>query len=83
MKMKKSKFASFLICIAACHFQIFAQNSIGLIQRTDESFDAFTLFTPQNSKFTYLIDNCGVVVHDWESEFFPGNSVYLQKMETY
>ena len=33
--------------------------TIGLFTNTQESFDGYTLFSPQNSKETYLINNCG------------------------
>lgn len=42
-----------------------------------KAFEGYTLFTPLTSNMTYLIDNNGDVVHSWESEHYPGNSVYL------
>jgi hypothetical protein len=45
-----------------------------LSQRTD-IIDGQILFAPINYKTTYLIDNTGSVIHTWESNYFPGESV--------
>lgn len=52
-----------------------AQQTVGLFQNAPESYNGYTLFS--NNEITYLIDNCGMVVHTWESAFRPGNSLYL------
>jgi hypothetical protein len=41
------------------------------------SFEGYTLFSPITSTSTYLIDNDGQLIHSWESNFTPGQSVYL------
>lgn len=38
-------------------------------------YNGYTLFT--SHKTTYLIDNCGFLIHQWDSKYTPGNSVYL------
>ena len=54
----------------------FGQNqTVGLFQYDTGSFDGYTLFSP--NKTTYLIDNCGRVVHSWQSTYNTGKSVYL------
>lgn len=46
--------------------------------RADErAFDGYTLFAPLQLTSTYLIDLDGQVVHQWESDYTPGNAVYL------
>lgn len=40
-------------------------------------FAGYTLFSPLNSRTTYLINNEGAVVHQWASRHLPGISVYL------
>ena len=58
--------------------QIFAQNTVKLILNDDtQSYNGYTLFAPNLAKFTYLIDNDGNFVHQWESNFIPGMSAYL------
>lgn len=52
-------------------------NSVGLLLNSESSYNGFTLFTPTNSKHTYLIDNCGYVVNQWESEYAPALSAHL------
>ncbi len=54
---------------------IFGQNTVGTISVTSEAYDGFTLFSIHTK--SYLIDNCGQVVHEWTSAFLPGNAVYL------
>lgn len=65
-------FALFFIGIHA-----FAQNTIGVLSNDTGSYNGYTLFTPLASNETYLINNCGQLVHQWSSSSFPGNSVYL------
>ncbi|WP_258691434.1 aryl-sulfate sulfotransferase [Tenacibaculum aquimarinum] len=52
-----------------------AQNTIGTVDVTNDAYEGYTLFTTH--KNTYLINNCGQVINKWESDFLPGNSVYL------
>ncbi|GJM29809.1 MAG: hypothetical protein DHS20C17_24440 [Cyclobacteriaceae bacterium] len=54
---------------------VFGQNTVGTIINTPEAMEGYTLFTVQNE--TYLINNCGEVVHQWVSNYHSGKSVYL------
>ncbi|WP_298339371.1 aryl-sulfate sulfotransferase [uncultured Algibacter sp.] len=54
-----------------------SQNTVGVITNESGVFNGYTLFTPNTSKKTYLINNCGEIVHQWNSTSNPGNSVYL------
>lgn len=58
-------------------FNGFSQNTIGIITNEPESFNAYTLFAPIHSTETYLINNCGEVLHQWSSSNSPAASVYL------
>lgn len=52
--------------------------TLGLIQKSDESFEGYTLFSPGSDTNVYLINNCGELIHTWLTEYRPGNAVYLQ-----
>ncbi|PLW92144.1 MAG: hypothetical protein C0592_12310 [Marinilabiliales bacterium] len=54
-----------------------AQQTIGWFQNDAESYNGYTLFAPIVYTETYLIDNCGKIIHSWPSSYKPGNSVYL------
>ncbi|WP_375239437.1 aryl-sulfate sulfotransferase, partial [Aurantibacter sp.] len=58
------------------HF-INAQNTVGIINNTDAAYHGYTLFAPNNSTHTYLINNCGELVNKWTSTGTPAASVYL------
>lgn len=42
-----------------------------------ESFDGYTLFQPLRSRSVYLVDMKGELAHKWQTEYLPGNSVYM------
>lgn len=54
-----------------------AQQTIGLFINKQGAYDGYTLFGPQASTDTYLIDNCGRQIHSWPSEFKSTGSVYF------
>ncbi|WAC03597.1 aryl-sulfate sulfotransferase [Lacinutrix neustonica] len=54
-----------------------SQNTVGTITNDTNAFNGLTLFSPNNSTETYLINNCGEVVNQWTSTYTPAASVYL------
>ncbi len=67
---------SILILLFTC-LNSFSQNTVGILRNDVESYNGYTLFAPLTSTETYLINNCGQVVHQWTSSGVPGVSVYL------
>ena len=52
-----------------------AQNTLGTISIEEGVSEGYTLTTVGQSAF--LINNCGELINQWDSEYFPGVSVYL------
>ena len=51
--------------------------TVGLTYKSEAAYGGYTLFAPNFSKTTYLIDIDGKLVHSWASSYIPGQSVYL------
>ena len=81
MKQFNLRLRSFILCLTIILFSsvfIFAQErTVGLLIKEDAAYEGYTLFAPLNSTTTYLIDINGNLVHSWQSNYKPGNSVYL------
>ncbi len=60
-----------LLCVSA------QAQTLGTITNQANSFDGYTLFSPNPDSNTYLIDNCGHLINTWSSSYFPGLSAYL------
>lgn len=56
----------------------YSQQTVGVFVNDSTSFNGYTLIAPFNSNQTYLIDNCGFIVNEWNaSSYWTGASVYL------
>ncbi|MDA0729818.1 MAG: aryl-sulfate sulfotransferase [Bacteroidetes bacterium] len=51
--------------------------TVGLILQTEASYNGYTLMPVTSSDTTYLINNCGEVVHRWTSSYKAGMMAYL------
>ena len=65
------------LLIILISFKLTAHNTVGTVMNTNKAYDGYTLFAPLASKKTYLINNCGEIVHQWTSTYKPSASVYL------
>ena len=53
------------------------EQTMGLFLNDSKSFNGYTLFSALTFTRTYLLNNDGLLVNSWESDYVPGNSVYL------
>ena len=72
--MKKNYLLLILLCFG---FNLYSQNTVGTILNDADAYNGYTLLSPFTSNETYLINNCGEVVHQWTSTYTPGVSTYL------
>lgn len=57
---------------------LFSQNeTIGLLENTDEVNEGYVLFSPDRNNTSYLINNCGEVVNSWTFSEIPGRTEYI------
>ncbi len=75
--MRKNKAFLLLFFISFLILKINAQHTVGIFINNLQSFDGYTLFAPIGSTNTFLIDNCGKLVHTWNCNYVPGQAVYL------
>jgi len=67
-----------LLIIALLNFAfIYAQPTVGLKLNTADAYNGYTLFSPLSSNISYLIDNCGEVVNQWNCDDNPYYTGYL------
>lgn len=69
-----------LFFISALFFTIVlaAQNTVGLIQQDSEPDNpGYVFFSPTVSTSTFMIDKCGRVVNEWESDYRTGHAIYF------
>lgn len=68
-----------LSILASLLFYTFSEaQTVGLLQHQASTLDnGYILFAPISSTTTYLIDACGKQVHTWNSNYKPGQAVYL------
>jgi PKD repeat protein len=55
-----------------------ASRTIGVMVNDSRAFAGYTLFSPKHNQMTYLINNEGRIIHQWNaSQYSPGQSSYL------
>ncbi len=57
---------------------LFSQNTVGVINYDPtKTYDGYSLLFPVMDTNTYLLDNCGRVVHEWNNKNVPGQMALL------
>ena len=64
----------YLIVIISAHI---GYCQYGVIEKTNDVFEGYSLFHPNGSTDSYLINNDGELVHTWPGNFLPGVAIYL------
>ena len=64
-----------LWCSAGLRAQM--TSTVGVLAQTEQSYDGYTLLPVSALTTTYLINNCGESVHQWESAYKAGLMAYL------
>lgn len=49
--------------------------TVGLLKSSTQAYAGYTLFSGGST--TYLIDNCGQMIHKWQSNYRPATTFYL------
>ncbi len=63
-----------IFLLACCNLALQSQ-TMGLFYNSPDSFNGYTLFS--NNTQTYLIDNCGFKVNEWESSYQAAGGLQL------
>ncbi len=80
MKLHFNSFAFSMIALLYTQAAFLQAQTVGLLEYDPElAAEGYVLMAPLPSHDTYLLDNCGRVMHVWEGDDRPGNSVYLQE----
>ena len=70
------KTLTFFLTLILYDVQIHGQ-TLGVTMNHFSASNGYTLFSQLGDTSTFLIDNCGNIVHNWEVNSRPGNSEYL------
>ena len=72
MKLFKPTYFIFLFF---CSILLSQNQTVGVFDYNEDVYNGYTLFSP--SRDTYLINNCGQLMHSWSSDYQTGGSIYL------
>jgi len=79
----KIQILNFILVSFFCVGTLFILNAqdqnLGLQLNSDAAFNGYVLFSPLRSVNTYLIDNCGKIVNEWECDDRPFYSAKLDE----
>ena len=77
--MNKKLLLTPIFLLSLC-FSMQAQNTVGLLSYDfTKVYDGYNLMYPHNQPNTYLLNNCGEIVHTWSdsTNYRPGNTAYI------
>lgn len=65
------------IAVALVASSTVADDTVGVLIHEPTATPGYNLFAPSRSTETFLLDNDGRLINAWQSDYTPGNSVYL------
>ncbi len=78
MILKKAIFAILFLCLLAGTIHGQTRTMGVLVNDTSQAYKGYTLFAPKQNTMTYLINNEGRKVHEWDASIYPpGQAIYL------
>lgn len=57
----------------------FTQPTLSVLQYTDNAMEGYTFFSPFSGTKSYLIDNCGNLINEWDHNERPGLAAYFEE----
>ena len=75
--MRKEMFVIPILVLALT--AVSGEQTMGLFLNEADSYKGYTLFSPISSRTTYLINNEGMLVNSWNSEYTPAMMAYLSE----
>ena len=70
-------FRSLLFILISASSLIAQSNTVGLLHSDQNVSEGYTLFTPERNTSVFLIDNCGLIVNEWDFSERPALTCYL------
>ncbi|MEI7732897.1 MAG: SUMF1/EgtB/PvdO family nonheme iron enzyme [Verrucomicrobiota bacterium] len=52
--------------------------TVGVFINSPKAYNGYTLLAPKHNTNIFLINNAGQILHQWHSQYYPGQSVYLK-----
>jgi hypothetical protein len=67
-----------VICLIGILPVVAQEQTVGLFLNDEQAYEGYTLFGPAQGTSVYLINNDGLVVHEWTTDYRPGLMGYLR-----
>jgi len=68
---------SFVVLLFFLSIELSPQTTLGVVSMQEDASSGFVLFSPFTGTKTYLVDNCGNLVNEWDRGTRPGLSAEL------
>ena len=76
-KMKCSLMTTICVILIANVIAVGQERTVGLFINEDDAYVGYTLFSPMSYTVSYLIDNNGLLINSWQSDYRPAMMAYV------